>query len=41
MGAKEGDLPEIAKKALQTVEIGDNPRKATYEDLLEITKSCY
>jgi alcohol dehydrogenase class IV len=41
LGVKEDDLPEIAKKALETVELEGNPRKTSYEDLLSIVKKCY
>lgn len=41
LGVKEEDLPEIAKKALETVEFEGNPRKTSYEDLLTIVKRCY
>ncbi|MCD6470485.1 iron-containing alcohol dehydrogenase [Candidatus Bathyarchaeota archaeon] len=41
LGVEEKSLPEIAKKAMETVELEGNPRKATYEDLLMIAKSCY
>jgi alcohol dehydrogenase class IV len=41
LGVKEGDLPDIAKKAMETVEYGGNPRVASYEDLLTIVRKCY
>jgi len=41
LGVKEEDLTEIAKKAMETVEYGGNPRVASYEDILSIVKKCY
>lgn len=40
-GVDEGDLPEIAEKSLDTIEIHDNPRAADAEDLLEIARDSY
>ena len=41
VGVAESDLPEIAEKSMETSEIGDNPREATAEDLLEIARASY
>jgi alcohol dehydrogenase class IV len=41
VGVAEEDLPEIAEKSMETSEIGDNPREADAEDLLEIARSSY
>jgi alcohol dehydrogenase class IV len=40
-GVDEADLPEIAEKSLDTIEIHDNPREADAEDLLEIARNSY
>ena len=40
IGVKE-DLPEIAKRTIQTVEIPGNPRAITERDLLNILKAVY
>ena len=37
----EGDLPEIAEKSLDTIEIHDNPRDADADDLLGIARDAY
>jgi alcohol dehydrogenase class IV len=41
LGVKEEDLPEIARKAMETVEYEGNPRRASYEDILSIVRKCY
>lgn len=41
LGVKEADLPEIARKTMETVEYEGNPRKAKYEDIMEILKACF
>lgn len=41
LGVDRGDLPEIAEKSLDTIEIHDNPREADAEDLLEMARDAY
>ncbi|MDG5759893.1 iron-containing alcohol dehydrogenase [Natronococcus sp. A-GB1] len=41
LGVAESDLPEIATKSLDTIEIHDNPRPADADDLLEIATDAY
>jgi len=41
LGVDEDDLPEIAKKSLDTIEIHDNPRGADASDLLEVARNAY
>jgi alcohol dehydrogenase class IV len=41
LGVDEADLPEIAEKALDTIEIHDNPRDADAEDLLKVARDAY
>lgn len=41
LGVEEDDLQTIAEKSMDTSEIGDNPREASAEDMLEIAKSVY
>ncbi|SEP17004.1 alcohol dehydrogenase [Halogranum amylolyticum] len=41
LGVAEDDLPEIAEKSLDTIEIHDNPRDADANDLLEIAQDAY
>lgn len=41
LGVDESDLPEIAEKSLDTIEIHDNPREADATDLLEIARDAY
>ena len=41
IGVKEEDLPEIAKRTIQTVEIPGNPRTMTEKDLLNILEAVY
>ena len=41
LGVDEGDLPEIAEKSLETIEIHDNPRDADAADLLEVARDAY
>ena len=41
LGVDEGDLPEIAEKSLDTIEIHDNPRAADAADLLEVARDAY
>ena len=41
LGVAEDDLPVIARKATETIEIHDNPRAADGEDLLEIARNAY
>ncbi|WP_312854248.1 iron-containing alcohol dehydrogenase [Natronococcus sp. JC468] len=41
LGVAESDLPEIATKSLDTIEIHDNPRPADADDLLEIATAAY
>lgn len=41
LGVAEGDLPEIAEKAMNTIEIHDNPREATAEDMLAVTREAF
>ena len=41
LGVAEDDLPEIAEKSLDTIEIHDNPRDADADDLLEIARDAY
>ncbi|NUB93498.1 iron-containing alcohol dehydrogenase [Haloterrigena sp. SYSU A121-1] len=41
LGVAEDDLPAIAEKSLDTIEIHDNPRDADADDLLEVTRDAY
>lgn len=41
LGVDEADLPEIAEKSLETIEIHDNPRDADADDLLEVAQDAY
>lgn len=41
LGVDEEDLPEIAEKSLDTIEIHDNPRDADADDLLSIAQDAY
>jgi len=41
LGVDEDDLPEIAEKSLDTIEIHDNPREADADDLLEVARDAY
>jgi alcohol dehydrogenase class IV len=41
VGVAEEDLQTIAEKSMATSEIGDNPREADAEDLLEIARISY
>ena len=41
LGVDEGDLPDIAEKSLETIEIHDNPRDADAADLLEVAHDAY
>ncbi len=41
LGVDEADLPKIADSAMDTIEIHDNPRPATAEDLLDIARAAY
>jgi len=41
LGVDEDDLPEIAEKSLDTIEIHDNPRDADAEDLLTVARDAY
>jgi len=41
LGIKREEIPEIAKRAIETVEIPGNPRKVTYEDLVRIAEDAY
>ncbi len=40
-GAKETDLPQVAKKAFQDASHRTNPRRCTEEDLLSIARAAY
>ncbi|MDR1042896.1 MAG: iron-containing alcohol dehydrogenase [Clostridiales Family XIII bacterium] len=40
-GAKEEDLPELAKRASQNVSVDSNPRKAEEKDFLDIFRQAY
>ncbi|WP_222914701.1 iron-containing alcohol dehydrogenase [Natrinema sp. SYSU A 869] len=40
LGVAEEDLPEIAEKSLDTIEIHDNPRDADADDLLNIARDA-
>ena len=40
-GVQEKDFPSLAKGALETVQILTNPRKPSYDDLLQIIKNAY
>ena len=41
LGVDEDDLPEIAEKSLDTIEIHDNPRDADASDLLAVARDAY
>jgi len=41
LGVDEADLPEIAEKSMDTIEIHDNPRDADAEDLLAVARDAY
>lgn len=41
LGVAEDDLPAIAEKSLDTIEIHDNPRDADADDLLEVAQDAY
>ncbi|WP_126665191.1 iron-containing alcohol dehydrogenase [Haloterrigena salifodinae] len=41
LGVAEDDLPAIAEKSLDTIEIHDNPRDADADDLLEVARDAY
>lgn len=41
LGVAEADLPDIANMAMDTIEIHDNPREATAEDLLRLVREAY
>jgi alcohol dehydrogenase class IV len=41
LGVDEADLPEIAEKSLDTIEIHDNPRDADAADLLDVARDAY
>ncbi|MFB6250993.1 MAG: iron-containing alcohol dehydrogenase [Halobellus sp.] len=41
LGVDEGDLPAIAEKSLDTIEIHDNPRDADAADLLDVARDAY
>ncbi|ELZ15547.1 iron-containing alcohol dehydrogenase [Haloterrigena salina JCM 13891] len=41
LGVAEDDLPAIAEKSLDTIEIHDNPRDADADDLLDIARDAY
>ncbi|WP_323173483.1 iron-containing alcohol dehydrogenase [Natrialba sp. PRR66] len=41
LGVAEDDLPTIAEKSLDTIEIHDNPRDADADDLLEVARDAY
>lgn len=41
LGIAEDDLPAIAEKSLDTIEIHDNPRDADADDLLEVARDAY
>jgi alcohol dehydrogenase class IV len=41
LGVDEEDLPEIAEKSLDTIEIHDNPRDADASDLLAVARDAY
>ncbi len=41
LGVAEEDLPEIAEKSLDTIEIHDNPREAGADELLEMARDAY
>lgn len=41
LGVAEEDLLEIATKSVDTIEIHDNPREATADDLLEVARDAY
>lgn len=41
LGVAEDDLPTIAEKSLDTIEIHDNPRAADADDLLEVARDAY
>jgi alcohol dehydrogenase class IV len=40
-GVQENDFPNLAKGALETVQILTNPRKPSYDDLLKLIKDAY
>lgn len=40
-GVQENDFPNLAKGALETVQILTNPRKPSYDDLLKLIKGAY
>ena len=41
LGVDEGDLPEIAEKSMETIEIHDNPRDADAADMLDVARDAY
>ncbi|SEW30629.1 iron-containing alcohol dehydrogenase [Natrinema salifodinae] len=41
LGVAAEDLPEIAEKSLDTIEIHDNPRDADSDDLLKVARDAY
>ncbi len=41
VGVAEADLSTIAEKSLDTIEIHDNPRSASVDNLLAIAESCF
>lgn len=41
LGVAEDDLPTIAEKSLDTIEIHDNPRDADADDLLDVARDAY
>lgn len=41
LGVAEDDLPTIAEKSLDTIEIHDNPRDADADDLLKVARDAY
>jgi len=41
IGVKKEDFPEIAKRAMQAIEMPGNPRKMTCNDILKIIEKAY
>lgn len=41
LGVDETDIPTIAEKAMETIEIHDNPRSATPADLRKVTQDAF
>ncbi|MQL50716.1 iron-containing alcohol dehydrogenase [Desulfofundulus thermobenzoicus] len=41
VGVKEGDLPELARRAAANVSVESNPRKVTFEDFLKIFRKAF